>query len=155
MKRIVIFSVLLIASISMTAKGIIDGSLKGESNTEFGTYTITKSDAVTVVNNVAYQTWVLSYSGSNDEFCIFYASRLNGNCSFVVRCDDFEVQYSKNENGFGARYVDSDLRCISKRDVMKKIDKVRLSHQELITSKDKTVEEYLALIACYIPQLLS
>ncbi|MDA3879323.1 MAG: hypothetical protein PF436_02950 [Prolixibacteraceae bacterium] len=155
MKRNVILLAMFFAFFSLSAKTTSDNSLQGESNTGFGNYTITKSDAVTVINNVAYQTWELSYSNSTDEFCILYAPGLEGNCCFMVRSDDFEIQYSKSDKGFGASYVDPNMRRLSKRDVMKKIDKVRLANQELITSKEKTIEEYLSLMACYVPQLVS
>jgi hypothetical protein len=153
MKRIVIILALLVATVSMLASNTNEIKLQGESNTEFGAYTITKSEAATVMNNVAYQTWTLKYSNSSEEYCILYAPGLEGNCCFIVRCDDFEVQYSKDEKGFGASLVDFEMRKLSKREVFEKIDKVRLSSQELLTTKDKTVEEYLMLMACYIPQL--
>lgn len=154
MKRIVIILAMLVASVAVLATNSNETKLQGESNTEFGAYTLTKSDAATVMNNVAYQTWTLKYSNSPDEYCILYAPGLEGNCCFIVRCDDFEVQYSKDENGFGACLVDTEMRKLSKREVLNKIDKVRLSSQERLTSKEKTVDEYLMLMACYIPQLI-
>jgi len=37
---------------------------------------------------------------------------------------------------------------------MKEINFEKFSKQMVLTTKDKTVEEYLGLLACYMPQLI-
>jgi hypothetical protein len=46
------------------------------------------------------------------------------------------------------------MRTMNKKEVMKAIDYDNFTRQMLLTSKEKSVEEYLGLLACYMPQLI-
>jgi hypothetical protein len=155
MKRVTFLLALVLASMVTFGSYSSVSFLEGESNTTFGKYTLTASDQIVVIDNVAYQTWKLNYENSSEEYCVFYAPGANGKCCFVVRCgNDFEVQYSKDEKGFGVSLVDPSMRTMNKKEVMKAIDYDNFTRQMLLTSKEKSVEEYLGLLACYMPQLI-
>lgn len=155
MKRITFLLAMVLTSMITFGSYSSVNFLEGDSNTDFGKYTITASDQVVVIDNVAYQTWKLNYENNLEEYCVFYAPGTDGQCCFVVRCGaEFEVQYAKDEKGFGVRLVDPAMRMMSKKEAMKAINYDNFTRQMLLTSKDKSVEEYLGLLACYMPQLI-
>ncbi len=155
MKRVTFLLALVLTSIVTMGSYSSVNLLEGESNTTFGKYSITASDQVVVIDNVAYQTWKMKYENSSEEYCVFYAPGIDGQCCFIVRCGgEFEVQYSKDQNGFGVRMVDPEKRTMKKKEAMKSINFEKFSKQMVLTTKNKTVEEYLGLLACYMPQLL-
>ncbi|MDA3818164.1 MAG: hypothetical protein PF486_12355 [Prolixibacteraceae bacterium] len=155
MKRVTFILALVLTSIVSFASYASVNSLQGDSNTSFGKYKITASDQYVVIDNVAYQTWKLNYEKSSEEYCVFYAPGIEGQCCFIVRCaEEFEVQYSKDKNGFGVRMVDPEKRTMNKKEAMKEINFEKFSKQMVLTTKNKTVEEYLGLLACYMPQLI-
>jgi hypothetical protein len=155
MKRVTFILALVLTSIVSFASCASVNSLQGDSNTSFGKYKITASDQYVVIDNVAYQTWNLKYENSFEEYCVFYAPGIEGQCCFIVRCgEEFEVQYSKDKNGFGVRPVDPEMRTMNMKKAMQAINYNSFTSQMVLTSKDKTVEEYLGLLACYMPMLL-
>ncbi|HKK80652.1 MAG TPA: hypothetical protein VJ909_00300 [Prolixibacteraceae bacterium] len=154
MKRVTFLLALVLASMVTMGSFSSVNHLEGDSNTSLGKYTISASDEVVVIDNVAYQTWKLNYENSTEAYCVLYAPGIDGQCCFVVRCgEEFEVQYSKDQNGFGVRLVDPAMRTIKRKEAMKSINMDRFKQQMVLTSKDKTVEEYLGLLACYMPLL--
>ena len=149
---ILILAVVLFSSLSSVSYAK-SNTLEGNTLTDFGKYTITASDQFVVIGNVAYKTWDLSYSGNNNKYQIFYSPGKDGECCFVIRADDFEIQYSKQSSGFGVKLVDADKRTMKKKDVMNKIDYNKFVNQLVLTSNDKSIEEYLGLVACFMPLL--
>ena len=71
----------------------------------------------------------------------------------MVRSDNFEIQYAKSDEGFGAKFVDAENRTVKKKDLMKQIDLEKLEMQKVLTNKVKSEEEYLGLVACFMPML--
>ncbi|MBN2263758.1 MAG: hypothetical protein JW735_12635 [Prolixibacteraceae bacterium] len=129
--------------------------LEGNSFTQFGNYTLTETDQITVVNNVAYKVWHLNYANNNETFEVLCAPGNNSQCCFIVRSNEFEIQYSRNEGNFGANLVDSKRSSLKKSLVMKHINKEQLANQKTLTTKEKNQTEYLGLVACFVPLLIS
>ncbi|SRR5574344_2128380 len=144
------FFVLMICSSSISNAT----TLTGNSNTSFGNYELSYSNQAVVINDTAYRTWTLSYPGVNKSFVVICLRGESG-CCFIVRNDEFEIQYSNKEGDFGAELVNSDMRSIKKKDILKQVGYEKLINQQLLTSGQKTEEEYLGLIACFMPMLFS
>ncbi len=152
MKSTIFFlTALLISGASVLASNILTGS----SNTSYGQYTLVQQEQVVVCNNVAYKAWTLKYEGLNKVFTVLYAPGLDGDCCFTVRNENFEIQYANQEGNFGIRLVKPEFRKVNKRDVMKQINNEQFMMQKLLTSNKKTEEEYLGLVACFLPLLFS
>ena len=153
MKRtILILAVVLLSTISLSSFASVN-TLKGSTLTEFGNYTLAPATNMVVIDNVAYKTWTLTYSGTNEKYEVFYAPGEEGQCCFVVRNDKFEIQYAKQGNKFGVKLVDQGKRNLKKKEVMKQIDYDQFVSQLVITTNEKTEEEYLGLVACFMPLL--
>ena len=153
MKRtILILSVVLLSTISLSGLAAVN-TLKGSTLTEFGNYTLVPATNVVVIDNVAYKTWQLTYSGTDETYEVFCVPGENGQCCFVVRNDKFEIQYAKQGSKFGVKLVDVGRRNLKKKDVMKQIDYDKFVSQLVITPNEKTEEEYLGLVACFMPLL--
>ncbi len=127
--------------------------IEGNTYTTYGNYTLTETDNVIVIDNVAYKIWDLCYQKCKEKYQILCAPGDTKNCFFIVRGEDFEVQYSSSNKGFGAKLVDKSFRSVKKELVMHKIDQNKLINQGVLTDKDQTSEEYLGLIACFMPLL--
>lgn len=128
-------------------------TLQGSSLTAFGNYTLVPSQNMVVINNVAYKTWDLKYSGTNEHYQVFFAPGENGQCCITVRNDHFEIQYAKEGNSFGVRLADVEKRTMKKKDVMKQIEYEKFVSQLVLTTSNKSTEEYLGLVACFMPLL--
>lgn len=148
--KVFIATVLLFTVSTLWANQKIEGS----THTSYGNYTLTETDNVIIINNVAYKIWDLCYQSCKEKYQILCAPCNTNNCYFIVRGEDFEVQYSTSSRGFGAKLVDKPLQSVKKELVMHKIDQNKLVNQEVLTDKVKTSEEYLGLIACFMPLLL-
>lgn len=129
--------------------------LEGNSFTKYGNYTLTETDQITVVNNVAYKVWHLNYANNDKTFEVLCAPGNNSQCCFIVRGNEFEIQYSRNDGSFGANLVDSKRSSLKKSLVMKHINKEQLANQKTLTTKEKDQTEYLGLVACFVPLLIS
>jgi hypothetical protein len=129
--------------------------LTGESQTQFGQYKLTPSVNSIVIDDVAYKTWELCYSGCQEKFLLFLTPGEDGNCSFTVRNEKFEIEYASFDEKFGIKWVDQDKRTIKKNEVKKLIKTGSFETQSVLTTNKKTEEEYLGLIACFMPLLFS
>jgi hypothetical protein len=154
MKNIIL--VIAIAVFTLVANLVnASESLSGNSLTKFGTYQLAPSSSSVVIGDVAYKTWELTYSGTPEKFVLFAIPGEDGNCCFNVRGTDFEIRYAVNSNSFGAKLVDPAYRTLPRKEVMKKVNSEQLKSQEVIVDSPKTQEEYLGLIACFMPLLMN
>lgn len=144
------FFVLMVCSATISKAA----TLKGESNTTFGNYELSSSSQAVVINESAFKTWTLTYPETNKSFVVICFKSEEG-CCFIVRNDEFEIQYSNKEGNFGVELVNSDMRTIKKKEIMNRIGYEKFMSQQLLTSTPKTEEEYLGLIACFMPLLFS
>ena len=143
-----------ILSLGATAK-IKDGkSLSGTSLTDFGKYTIVNSDAPMVVNNEVIKTYDLMYENTSNSVRIGLVKEKN--CTtFLVRSDEFEIEYTCNNNVFGVKKIEEKYRELPQEEMRAKLDKVAYYAQRVICQNKKTNDELLGLIACYFPNLVN
>jgi hypothetical protein len=152
MKNTIVLTIILLAlCVSVSASTVLTGS----SNTSYGDYKIVKNEQLTVIDNVAYLSWTLNYQGMDKKFTVLYSPGINGQCCFTIRNADFEIIYANVNGKFGARLVEPGKRTISKWKVMQQMNMEQFMMQEVLTSSPKTEEEYLGLVACFLPLLLA
>lgn len=148
-QKIFIATVLLFTISTLWANQKIEGN----TYTAYGNYTLSETDNVIIINNIAYKTWDLCYQKCKEKYQILCAPSNTKNCYFIVRGENFEIQYSSSNKGFGAEMVDKSLRSVKKELVMHKIDHNKLINQGVLINEVQTTEKYLGLIACYMPLL--
>lgn len=129
-------------------------TLTGNSLTEFGKYTIEKSKIPMVVGNQVLETWELSYENTSNLVQIGVVKEKN--CTtFIVRTDEFEIQYACNKGVFGVQKIDPKFSEIPKEEMDAKLNRVSYFAQRVICQNQKSKEELLGLIACYFPALIN
>lgn len=138
-----------------TAK-VKDGkAMTGNSLTEFGKYTIVKSDAPMVYENKVLDTYDLVYEKTNNSIRIGVLCEEKMKCkTFIVRADDFEIEYACRNNVFGVKRMESRFQELPKEETQMKLDKVNYFAQRVICQNKKSEDELLGLIACYFPDLV-
>ena len=137
-----------------TAK-IKDGkALSGTSLTDFGKYTIVNSEAPLVVNNGVIKTYDLMYENTSNTVRIGLVKEKD--CTtFIVRSDEFEVEYTCNKGVFGVKKIEPKYQELPKEEMKAKLDKVAYYAQRVICQNKKSNDELLGLIACYFPDLVN
>jgi hypothetical protein len=157
MKQKILLTIIAFAVItsSTLAANYNTNVLSGESLTKFGKYELQQKQSVVVINNTAYYTWELKYPQADKTFIIYQAPGHDKNCCFIVRGNKFEIQYSRCSEGFGAQPVSKNLRTVKKKDLMQNLNNEQLDQQRILTQNIKNTEEYLGLIACFLPLLHS
>lgn len=143
-----------ILSLGATAK-IKDGkAMTGNSLTEFGKYTVMNSEAPMVVNNKVLKTYDLTYENTDNTIRIGLVKEKN--CTtFIVRSDEFEIEYTCNKGVFGVKKMEPKYQELPKEEMEMKLDKVGYYSQRVICQNKKTEDELLGLIACYFPNLIN
>lgn len=147
-------TILLFAVLFISGALSAGNRMTGNTSTSYGNYTLLKQEQLVVSNNVAYRAWTLNYEGLGKSFTVLYSPGVDGQCSFIVKNDQFEIQYAVVDGNFGAKLVDPSNRTIKKKEILKQVNNEQLMMQSRLTSNPKSVEEYLGLVACYLPHLL-
>ncbi len=153
--KLFIFTICLaIASLGTSAK-IKDGkALTGNSLTEFGKYTIVKSEVPMVIEDQVLETYELTYERTSEPVQIGLVKEKD--CTtFIVRSDEFEVQYSCNKGVFGVQKLDKKYQELPKEEMDAKLNRVSYFAQRVICQNKKSNDELLGLIACYFPSLIN
>jgi hypothetical protein len=156
MKTKLFILTICVALVSLGASAKIkDGqALTGNSLTDFGKYTVTVSDAPMVINDEVVKTYDLTYEKTTDPIHIGVVK--GEECViFVVRSDEFEVQYSCNKGIFGVKKIDPKYQTLPKEELDAKLNRVSYFSQRVICNKQKSEDELLGLIACYFPGLIN
>jgi hypothetical protein len=143
-----------LVSLGASAKTKDAKALTGNSLTEFGKYTITVSDKPMVIADEAVKTYDLMYENTSNPIRVGLVKEEQ--CTtFVVRTDDFEIQYSCNKGVFGVKKIESRFQTLPKEEMDAKLDRVNYFSQRVISTNKKSEEELLGLIACYFPALVN
>ncbi|MCF6357130.1 MAG: hypothetical protein L3J54_04925 [Draconibacterium sp.] len=145
---------LAIISVSASAGDIKNGQeLKGTSLTDFGNYTISHADVPMVINNIIVETYDLNYSNNSCNVRIGLIKEKK--CTtFIVRTDDFEIEYTCNQGVFGVKKIEKKYQQFPKETNDCKLDRVGYLAQQVICQNKKSEDELLGLIACYFPNLV-
>jgi hypothetical protein len=145
-----------ILSMGATAK-IKDGkAMTGNSLTEFGKYTIVKSDAPMVYKNQALKTFELTYENTSNPIMVGILCEDELKCkTFIVRSDEFEIEYACTNGVFGVKKIEKRFQELPKAEMELKLNKVNYYSQRIICQNKKSEDDYLGLIACYFPDLVN
>lgn len=143
-----------ILSLGATAK-IKDGkAMTGSSLTDFGKYTITKSENPISVQGEELRTYDLVYENTSEPVRI--GLLCEGKCtSFIVKSEGFEVQYTCNKGVFGVKKIEQRFQELPREVNEAKLNKVSYYSQRVICQNKKSEDELLGLIACYFPNLVN
>jgi hypothetical protein len=146
--------VFLLAVVMSVSAKIKDGqAITGNSLSEFGKYTIVLSESPMVINNEAITTYELMYENTANPVRIGVV-REKKRTTFIVRSEQFEVQYASDKGIFGVQKMDKKYRELPEATCDSKFNKVSYYAQRVITQNPKSEEELLGLIACYFPTLV-
>ena len=145
-----------ILGMGATAK-IKDGkAMTGNSLTDFGKYTLVNSDAPMVVDNKVVKTYELTYENTDNPIRIGVVDDKKKDCkTFIVRSDEFEIEYTCVKGVFGVRKMESKYQELPKEEMELKLNKVSYYAQRVICQNKKSEDELLGLIACYFPNLVN
>jgi hypothetical protein len=153
--KLVLFTI-CVALLSFTVDAKIkDGkTMTGNSLSEFGKYTVTQSDNPMVYKDQVLETYELTYENTNNP--VFIGVLKEKKCrSFIVRNDEFEIQYTCNNGVFGVKKIEKRFQTIPKEELEMKLNKVSYYAQRVICQEKKSTDEILGLIACYFPDLVN
>ena len=143
-----------ILSLGTSAKVKDTKALTGNSLTDFGKYTVMVSEMPMVLDNEVVKTYELTYENTanpvhvgvvEEEECVTY----------VVRSDEFEIEYTCNNGVFGVKKIESRYQTLPKEELDAKLNRVSYFQQRVICTNKKSEDEILGLIACYFPKLIN
>lgn len=144
---------LLLVVLFATAKGNGTSLLSGQSGSNLGQYTILISDNALKIGDEALKTYELSYS-NNDSPIAIGVKKTKKCMNFIVRTDNFEVEYVCNKHVFGVKRINKEYQTVAPEVINEMMDNADFYYQRVISQYPKTEEELLGLIACYFPSLI-
>lgn len=155
MKTRLFILTICIAILSMGATAEIkDGKvIAGNSLTDFGKYTIVHSGTSMVVDNQELETYNLLYENIDNPIRVGLIKE-NSCTTFIVRSDEFEVEYICKKGVFGVRKIEHKYKGLPKVGIDLKLNKESYCSQKVICQGKKSEDELLGLIACYFPNLI-
>jgi hypothetical protein len=144
---------LLLVCLFTTAKEKGTALISGNSLTDLGQYTINTSNTDLKIGNEALITFELNYTNADSPVLI--GVRKTKKCmNFIVRTDNFEVEYVCNKHVFGVKRINKDYQTVDSAVIDKMMNNAQFYTQRVISQNPKTLEELLGLIACYFPSLI-
>lgn len=155
MKQLTIFLILLtfcVVNLNATDREGNSISLKGNSNTSFGDYTIKELPSVNI-NGEMMRAFELTYEKAQKSVFIYLDERAN--CKdYIVRSKNLEVRYVCKKTSFGAQ-----LLLVNQAKYKPELNALFLSQdefakQQLISEGALPIASALGLIASYYPALL-
>ena len=144
---------LLLVSLFAVAKERGTTVVSGQSLTELGQYTVSLSPEAITIGNEVLNTYQLVYSES-DSPVLIGVKKTKKCMNFIVRTEDFEIEYICNKNVFGVKKVNEEYREVDLATVNAMLDNSQYYAQRVISQTPKNEEELLGLIACYFPLLI-
>jgi hypothetical protein len=144
---------LLLVSLFATAKEKGTSLISGQSLTELGQYSIRTSTEAMTVGNEMLKTYELNYTNS-DSPVLIGVKKTKKCMNFIVRTDNFEIEYVCNKNVFGVKRIDKENQTVSSAVINEMLDNAEFYSQRVISQYPKSEDELLGLIACYFPSLI-
>lgn len=156
MKAKLVLLAICVALLSVNVNGKIkDGkAMTGNSLSDFGQYTITHSESPMVYQNKVLETYDLNYENTANPLRIGVLQERKCK-TFIVRNDEFEIQYTCNNGYFGVKKIEKRFQEIPKEEMEVKLNKVGYYAQRVICQDKKSTDDLLGLIACYFPDLVN
>ena len=159
MKTKLFFLAICVAVLSLgaVAGDIKDGqAMTGNSLSDFGKYTVVNAETPMVYQDQVLKTYELTYEKTSNPIRIGVLNEENPKCkTFIVRTDDFEIEYACRNNVFGVKKIEPRFQELPKEEMEMKLNKVSYYAQRVICQKKKSEDELLGLIACYFPDLVN
>ncbi|WP_340112782.1 hypothetical protein [Maribellus mangrovi] len=153
-KSVLLAICVILLSVVANAK-IKDGqSMSGNSLSELGQYTITHSEAPVIHDNQVLETYELRYENATNSVKIAVVEEKKCK-TFIVRNDEFEVQYNCQNGVFGVKKIEKRFQEIPEEEMNMKLNRVSYYAQRVICQGKKSDDDYLGLIACYFPELVN
>jgi len=143
----------LLVSLFAVAKERGTTVVSGQSLTELGQYTISLSPEAIKIGDEVLNTYQLVYSES-DSPVLIGVKKTKKCMNFIVRTEDFEIEYICNKHVFGVKKVNEAYREVDLATVNAMLDNSQYYTQRVISQTPKNEEELLGLIACYFPLLI-
>lgn len=129
-------------------------ALTGNSLTDFGKYTVMVSEMPLVLDDEVVKTYEVTYENTSNPVHIGVVKEKE--CvTYVVRSDEFEIEYTCNNGVFGVKKIESRFQTLPKEELDAKLNRVSYFSQRVICTNKKSEDEILGLIACYFPQLIN
>jgi hypothetical protein len=155
MKTRIGFFALCLLFVGMVATANEKGTslISGQSLTELGQYSINTSPEALRIGDETLKTYELKYSNS-DTPVLIGVKKTKKCMNFIVRTDNFEVEYVCNKHVFGVKRINKEYQTVSRETIDKMMDNADFYSQRVISQYPKTEEELLGLIACYFPSLI-
>lgn len=124
------------------------------SETEFGTYSVQQSENGNAVIKKSDSEYTIHYAQFDAPVTVKVIKK--GNCKvYLVTTNGYEVQYVCTRNKFGVQYMSQEFATAPTHEMKKKINRAAYLHQRVLTQEIKSEKEYVRLIACYLPELMS
>jgi len=150
MKTLLVFVCLFLGTIASFGNSTPENKISGQSMTTLGEYTIQTSEKPMVIEGITFDTYSLVYEHAERPILIGIES--GKKCkNFIVKGPGFEIAYVCKKGVFGARYINPVYRQIKEEVNLVVIDERALESQKVISVSQKTEEQLLALLACYLP----
>lgn len=144
---------LLLVSLLSEAKVKEPAVVSGQSLTELGDYSISPAVEDLTCGNETFKTYELSYS--NMDTPVLIGVKKTKKCmNFIIRTNNFEVEYICNKHVFGAKRISKEYQTVPSEVINEMMDNNHFFSQRIISQYPKTEEELLGLIACYLPSLI-
>ncbi len=107
----------------------------------------------TAVSSSNAKVYFLKSDVLNQKYSVEVNHFENGS-DYVVKAADFEVLYRLRGDKFGVCYVNDANAEVGKDTMYSKLNRKNFLYQKLITSNPKSEEQYVQLIAAYLPDLI-
>jgi len=144
---------LLLVCFVTVAKEKSTSMISGQSLTELGEYNISNSSEALTLNGEVVKTYELNYTNS-DSPVLIGVKKTKKCMNFIVRTENFEVEYVCNKHVFGVKRISKEYQTVSSDEINAMLNNAQFYTQRVISQYPKTEEELLGLIACYFPSLI-
>lgn len=144
---------LLLVCLVTVAKEKTSSLISGQSLTELGQYTINNSTEALTAGGEELKTYELAYTNS-DSPVLIGVKKTKKCMNFIVRTDNFEVEYVCNKHVFGVKRISKENQTVNQEVVNELMNNAQFYTQRVISQNPRTEEELLGLIACYFPSLI-
>ncbi len=122
--------------------------------TEFGTYTVVESQQSNAVITGGNHAYTIHYAQLDAPVTVQVVEE--NDCKvYLVRTEGYEVQYVCNGNTFGVQYMSEGYATLPVKEMQKKLNRTAYLHQRVVSQGIKSEKEFVRLIACYLPELIS
>lgn len=148
MKTTIITSVLLVLAVFMS------NAKTKNAVTQFGTYAVHQTDNANAVVKASNNEYTIHYEQFDAPVSVKIVKKGKYKI-YLVRTQGYEVQYVCNGNKFGVEYMSEGFATQATKEMKKKINRTAFLYQRVLSQEIKSEKEYVRLIACFLPELMS